>query len=568
MDRALTADFYKEPSENLSDFTEFDYSKVSDLQTSGNYTSNQTVFETTTLSNNGRIADYRHGYITIPMVDVVTGTNGVNDIDFTADHIKESDLLLCRKNSSLNMIDSVAVQYQNESGVQEIRNINQYLIYKQHERLSVDDEALNGPTIGYAKDTSDSWSYDAANGLMNNNNSTNYLDGVDHINKCNEGMHERQKIFSKVVDTANQSNRNLVLGSNDNIKDVNRNYIVNGTNFKAYYYTLVIRLKELSNIFEDCPPMKAGLFKLTVNFNQCIFKVTKVNNTTMSFLPANFNGRGTNPLMIASSQYSTLNKDLGANDVIAQNVYCGAHTIPDGTELTISCNIAKPQYHPHNLSGQYNIPHCKEQNCFLHIPTYIMKPALQQAYLESKPRPLIYTDVVLYQLYKRSGQINELITTGIQYAKRIIICPILNTEGNGTNQIHPFHSPFTTEPATCSPYVIQNFQVKISAINIYPNQVNYSYDMFIRELNGKYGVNSNLESGLCSSRINLKDYVNTYGYIVVDLKRKHTDDESVSLSIQLECNIKSPKPLDFNIFVEQEKSFSIDVSTGRRINNK
>ena len=561
MDKAIVDQSFEQAQENVSDFVEWDYSKVSDLQTSGNYSSNQTIFETTTLSNNGKITDYKNGFFTIPVVDVVTGENGGNPVDFTAAHIKESDLLLCRKNSSLNMIDSVSIQYQNQWGVQETRNINQYLIFKQHEQMSLDDEYVNGPTIGYAKDTSDSWSYDEVNGLMNNNNAINHLNGIDYINKCNKGMYERQQVFNKVVDTLNESKRNLVLGNNEKIKEMNRGYVVNTATYKAYYHNAIIRLKDLSSIFEKSPPMKGGLFKITVNFNQCIFKVTKTDNDTMSFSPADFNGRGTNPLMVCSSGYQTLFGGAN-NSAISDDVYCGGYTIPDGTVLTISSNIAKPQFYPHNT---LNVMPCKEQNCFLHIPSYIMKPALQKRYLESPQKQVIYNDTVLFQLFNKTGQINELITNGISYAKRMIICPFISSGANGTNQIHPFQSPFTCEPGTCSPYVINNFQVKVSSTNLYPNQINYSYDMFMRELNGKYGVNFNLTTGLCSSRINLKDFINTYGYIVVDLKRKHTDDESVPLSIQLECNITSPKPLDFNIFIEQEKSFGIEVATGKRV---
>ena len=153
MDKAIVDQSFEQAHENVSDFVEWDYSKVSDLQTSGNYSSNQTIFETTTLSNNGKITDYKNGFFTIPLVDVVTGENGGNPVDFTAAHIKESDLLLCRKNSSLNMIDSVSIQYQNQAGIQETRNINQYLIFKQHSEMSLDDEYVNGPTIAYAKDT-------------------------------------------------------------------------------------------------------------------------------------------------------------------------------------------------------------------------------------------------------------------------------------------------------------------------------------------------------------------------------------------------------------------------------
>jgi hypothetical protein len=67
------------------------------------------------------------------------------------------------------------------------------------------------------------------------------------------------------------------------------------------------------------------------------------------------------------------------------------------------------------------------------------------------------------------------------------------------------------------------------------------------------------------SRISLKDYINTYGYIVVDLKRKPTSDESVPLSLQISGKIVSPKALNFFVFVEVEKEFTYDSATGQRL---
>jgi hypothetical protein len=121
---------------------------------SGNYSSKQVTFETVSLSNNGRFCDYRNGYIILPLVMTVSGT------DFIAnDSIRQSDLMLCLKNNSLNFIDSLTLEYNNNSVVQISTKSNAYLNFKMLSEMSYQDELLNGPTLNHYNDTSDSWTY-------------------------------------------------------------------------------------------------------------------------------------------------------------------------------------------------------------------------------------------------------------------------------------------------------------------------------------------------------------------------------------------------------------------------
>jgi hypothetical protein len=91
-----------------------------DDQSQRNYSSSQATIETTTLSNNGRWCDYSQGYISLPLVITVAGlTNGTTDVvDFTSAPLKQTDLLMCLKNSNLNLIDSMVVDYGNNNVIQ------------------------------------------------------------------------------------------------------------------------------------------------------------------------------------------------------------------------------------------------------------------------------------------------------------------------------------------------------------------------------------------------------------------------------------------------------------------
>ena len=550
--------------ENLSPFMKYEYSVIPDQATAGNYSSNQCVFETITLSNNGKWADYNHGaYFTIPCVFVVSGKVGANNIIWTNDHIKDSDLLIGFKNSNLNLINSIAIDYGNKQCVQATDFINQYLIFKQHETFGEEDEILNGSTIGYAKDSSESYRFkDVANqGLFNNFNGDEISSSLENCKITNSGMRKRQEVFRRVSeDTSQQS---MLLGSTTekvitNLKEAGENFVVNKGTHKEYHYNAIIRLKDLP-IFNKTGLMKGANWRITMTLNQCIFEVKKSAGGQLTFEQSSFTGRNTNFLMVSEKDRGVKAPNDGTDlesILIVNNG--GSYTVPNSSTLTISCSVAKCNYSTHSA---LNVIH-QNQNVRLHVPTVILRPGEDNALLLQKEKTIIYDDVLFFHLSGKKNDFGELITNGLSNLKRMIVCPILSQDAN--KGISPHISPFTTEPSTCSPYKIQNFQVKLASTNIYPEAINYSYDSFLTELNGKYSMGHNLAKGIAGSRISLKDYINTYGYIVVDLKRKHTPDESSPLALYMSGKIVSPLALDFFVFVETEKSFTYDVATGQR----
>ena len=56
-----------------------------------------------------------------------------------------------------------------------------------------------------------------------------------------------------------------------------------------------------------------------------------------------------------------------------------------------------------------------------------------------------------------------------------------------------------------------------------------------------------------------------YNYFVVDLRRRSNEDESVLQNISIAGNITSPLTYDFKIYVEYEKSITVDIATGSRL---
>ena len=172
---------------------------ITDTSASGNYSMNQVIFETSQLSNNGRWIDYStDAYFSFPMMMTATMTVGGATQPMVA-----SDFLLALKNSNYNLIHSMQIEYGNNNVIQLTNYINQYLNFKLHTELSNDDVDVNGTTIGYGKDDSNSWRYDVASnscgrGLVNNANSNWKIDSAcQNIGEpFNAGMKSRQTTFS------------------------------------------------------------------------------------------------------------------------------------------------------------------------------------------------------------------------------------------------------------------------------------------------------------------------------------------------------------------------------------
>ncbi len=563
MDNLVLEKALESNTEDISPFRTRNVIKLKDQASGGNYSSGTSVFETITLSNGGKWCDYSEAYLTIPVVTVLTGLQtGSEVVNFTADHIKDSDFAIGFKNSNLNLINSCMIEYGNRQLVQATDHINDILIFEQHMTMSEQDELLHGPTIGYAKDSAESWRYDDVNGIVNNNGSN--LPFVNVVkNACsNEGYHKRLQEFDS-FDNSVPNGHEAIFGNVDVLKKNNGNYIENFPTHKVYYKNAIIRLKDLP-VFKNCSSlMKGANFKITLTLNQCMFKFSThaSDRGKMSFEPSSFNGKQTNPVMVSCDESQVVSASDDTTSI--GNLDGGSATLPQDSVYTVSCSVGRCQYSPHNLLNP--TPACQETNIELNIPVYDLKASEERRLLEQGQKRVVYNEVLSYVQLNKSGAFNDLITNGVSHAKRMIVCPFMSASENGTNMVSPHTSPFDTSPSTCSPYMIENLQIQVANQNVYHTPINYSYEQFLSEMAGKYGVESGMMTGLSSSRINMRDFINTYGYIVVDLKRKASEDESVSLSVQMSGRITSSKKLDFYIFIETEKSFSYDVASGQRL---
>ena len=129
--------------------------------------------------------------------------------------------------------------------------------------------------------------------------------------------------------------------------------------------------------------------------------------------------------------------------------------------------------------------------------------------------------------------------------------------------MRPMNSPFTTEPATCSPYCpITNLNIMLSGSCVYQQNKMYSYQNFLEEVRGDGNINGGLSVGLSSGLINQIMHDSNYGFIVCNLTRHKGEEDSISKSCTLMLTNASQWSLDLLCIIEYEKTISVDVEIG------
>lgn len=565
-----------------------------------NYSSNILVFDSLSFCSTMKYLDYKNAFIALPIVTTVQGTNNVHCTS-------ASDLMLCYKNSNLNLIHSVAIEL---NGVQIQTNYgysNNLLILKKHLKTSMESQRLNGAFDNYYPD-SDSWGFSGQNagvvtpngsgyGITNNRNlpSQSYS-SLDNTNFYNEGMRRRQDRFASIV-AAN--NRNMIYNS---ATKSNQDYIQNdaGNNCKVYYYTAYIKLKDLSSIFENMPLSKLVNFRISLTLNNNLsFKVTRsITNvggalTSSTLTQSNFSNSSslTNPIMFAAAHHDILRKnalfseiaDAGgvrvpllkdddnrftintkADETIPQGS-CICAVLPAGAdsvgvaEYTITQNLCVSSVrneYKHTLSSTR-----------LYVPTVLMSPSYEQTYTSESNliRDIEYEEVVQMTFNCAAGEhVQQLLTSGLTRLSSLILIPYLSNtaNGNGTS-VHQLSSAFDSAPSTTAPCVITNFNVMVGVNPIFQNAINYSFENFITSSNGLWGINSNQED-FCIGQIDLQKFSSNYSYFITNLDRRAPSEEQMSNSVSVQLTNSTLKDLTFFAYLIRKKNFQINVLTGQR----
>lgn len=623
----LVYDLASETEGSPNVFVRKDWLNILDNQNQ-NYNSNQSVVDTSQLSNSNKWMSYREAYFEMPLLltlgcDTVglgsgfgaPGFIGYND-GFQFDSTAAGAVGL--KNWFGNMIHSFTLDYNGTTIVQQTPFVNMWNSFKLLTTLSWNDVETQGAHIGFYPDSSDSWAYNTVACSLGSGVTNNGLYNIEKTN-CqfgqsfgqnqsnmggttlrNTGYAKRMSYIAYDPSSAigfdaypgflNLSKPTDLLPALQS-NQVWRSFITGRAGAAAvkgyiqYQVMATVYLKHIHSFFNMCPLLKGVYMKMTLNLNNSSSQIVATAATSATgvdlYIPGSLNCvsssnavNGVIPFLVSSAD--------GFDPVKVAAAVGQTREFSGGCALTGFVGGAQNYYVNISVGAQILdqtlITQCSlvgvgagslSRSIYLYVPSYVFNPVFEQAYLSSPVKTVKYTDVYQYQVQKVAvGSFNQLITNGIANIKSVLIIPFYSPDSNGTTaQISSFQSPFDTAGCgTTAPLVVlNNFNIVVSGQNAIYNTERYSFEQFNNQMYGQNAVNGGLTDGLTSGLINYKDWSSNYGYYYVNVERMLPVEQSVPKSIQIVGTNATAKNLDLWVFVEYGNQINIDAITGARV---
>lgn len=624
MSDKLVFDLAQEVEGSPNVFVRKDWLNILDNQNQ-NYNNNQSVIDTSQLSNSNKYMSYREAYFSIPFLltlgtkSYTDGGTGANAYFSPTDFNKSADYAVGLKNWFGQIIHSFTLDYNGTTIIQQTPYINMWNSFKLVTSLSLDDINTQGATIGFYPDDATSWQFVPAGtvgrigqGVCNN---TNLLQPVlvsgaftaFKAGRGNEGLLKRQQLINFDLDgSAGPVTYSSLLYSGDAAtKAVWKSYIskkANQTGASAigdqgciqFSIVATVYLKHVHSFFNMCPLLKGVFMKMTMNLNNTTTELVATSTAsgagalvpyTITCSSVSSPLGGVNPAMVASGSTVTMYSSNTNNGGIA---LCPSGTATAGgtASITYRLNISVgARCLDSELSGSKIGDGTLSKSIYLYIPSYTFNPVFEQAYLSSPVKQIKYTDVYQYQVLNvaSGSNFNNLLTNGIANVKSVLILPFYSTNAVTTSTatagvdcnnntgfrqgVPVFQSPY--DPAGTGPTSpmcwITNFNVQVSGQNAIYNLEKYNFEQFNNQLYGQNAVNGGLTDGITSGLIDRQAFDMEYSYYYVNVERMLPVEMSVPKSIQILGQNMSAKALDLYCFIEYGVEISIDALTGARV---
>jgi len=362
---------------------------------------------------------------------------------------------------------------------------------------------------------------------------------------------------------------------------------------KMIIFDAIIRLKDVCDFFCKCPLLEGSTMRLYMNTNQTYFTMSVtggliVNTAPTNALPSQYGtegayaqqtlistpvvlgGGGTCPIMVASNDIGQ-----GAYPIAPLTVAAAVANIGAATTVSVGLSIVKTQFSQLN---SYSAPITSVR---LYAPAYTMSPISEQRYLSLAPtKKIVYNDIFYYtfQSIAANSTFSFLVTNGIPNLRGCLVCPVINKASNGTAptangpgaviagvQVPTILSPFSSTGGAPDPISITNFNIQVSGKNLFINNLLYDYETFTEQIVSSNQLNGGLTTSLSSGLIGLEDFEGLYRYYYGNVSRSIPSEDGVAKAVQILGQNNSPVIVDMLVFLEFERSVTIDVRTGARI---
>jgi hypothetical protein len=403
----------------------------------------------------------------------------------------------------------------------------------------------------------------------------------------NKGFWRRQQwlVYDPVLNPGNDiqnlsSNQTALMSGAGAVTNVSgysaifQSYIQQGAGYRAIIFDAVIRMKDICDLFSKMPMVKGGTMRLYINTNQTYFTATAVSGSYdavgagygvqnshaelyLTSSPVILGGGGTNPVMVASA-------DIGQGMSSYAPLTAADPTI---APFSVGLSIVKTQFPQlaHQLS-------CPITSTRLYCPAYTMSPMAEQRLLSLCPtKKVVYNDIFYYTFTGvPPGTFSFLVSNGIPNLRGCLVCPFLPRTSNGNGgavgtTTDTILSPFCSSPASPDPISLTNFNIQVSGKNLFITNLLYDYEVFAEQLVSSNQLNGSLTTSLASGQIGFSEFESLYRYYYGNVSRSIPSEDGVAKAIQVLGTNNSTQTINFIVFLEFERTLTIDLRTGARI---
>ena len=515
--------------------------------TTTQYDQGTSIIETAALSNNDKFLDYNAGYLTVPILITLTNntatTAGLAADPATLPYTQS----LGFKQSFLSMINSITVDLNGQSMVQQNQLID---IYNNFRLLTNESWTSQNrwSTIGFYPDlvseaglSTANNKYAPANTTANNADANEGLTKrISYINLDHEGV-SLEGVNSSLVSS---------LISEDQIKQLYLSHIskkgVGVLNVSSpvvqYSVKATIMLKDIHPLFEIIPISKSLNFKIQIFWNNSAFTAT--HTATVGAVDGIYTAQsaqyraynGTIPLMLNNFVSGF---GVSSAGTIRASVYVG-DTCHDSIQKSITTGL---------LIGAVG------KQVKLWVPAYQMLVDVDRDYSNGHNKIITYNDYYQFSLkgVAANGTFNHLVSNGIANLKACLIVPMLSSLNNNVNV---FDDGLPQSFAH-----INQFNVMVGGANVLHQDSRYAYQEFNNEFFNEFGINGNQSPGIGSGLIDFKSWVKK-PYYYVNCSRVPLDQQMTYRSLQITGTNSSALAMDYYIFAIYEKNFSLDIISG------
>lgn len=499
----------------------------------GNYSAGQLKFNLNQLATSSSYIDWKKSHLVIPITlsiasSAANGILGANQM---------TQYFATLKNSFTSLIDSIVFSVNNTEVVSKTGSLmNIPLHFKLMTTWDGNDVAALGSSMGFYPDSSESFTYSAARGELNNSIG-NALDFSTRTGANAGRIVRHYKTVASLLDGITGSFY-ATAGNFGRLNTAHKSY--NDTNATTQtmnnYIECVIPLRYVHDVFEKLPMMRGSACSLLVNTHlPSTVSLTLDNTGTMAANTARsvMTPNSFLPFMVSETTPGTHGNTAAVQTLTFRAIV--GNVFNSQTQLRLSLVEFNPEY--------------------------------EQKLIKSPMKQVYYNDWYCFpnqtSAVAAGSSVNAMLNVNIPKLRRLLIVPKIATNGNAAEFQDAYLSPFTSAGCTTTPALISNLQVFISGKPIYQSPLQYSWEQFLLEVDGVHSVNGGIDDGLRAGLIDRDAFEKVYGFCLVSLGRKDSADDVIEKSIQISFTNNNNVAMSYSYFIEYERGWEIDVVSGK-----